>query len=540
MEDAWGEDRLMAKLSVNQCIGLWATDKTHVYSVKTTGQGLDAPGAYCKRIVQYAGGQTVDHVYATRCLTNFSMRPIWDQIMATESVRVAQLIYILGQLRVPQRCIKSVKTDCVVVQGLEPGRRRRVLGIADTCFKDLANLRRKYEKPGKNQMQLDDAYAMASREDDEDPVFRYGEGSVLQGFYKEPVMDAREPEPVMAWRDLNEADALAAATEEGLLVLGPPGTGKTHWVRSLVQRLREQGKRVDVIAKTHAACQNFGCDAQTADHWVRRHVRAGGLHCDYLVVDELSQMNAALWCDLSVASMKGVKLIMSGDWGQFGAIMDSYAGVPVPRDALECSDMLRQLVGSNRFRLTVNRRSDPAIFNYITSLRPGEEGERDYDDALAEARRLFPRTNQPANWTLTISHRRRVAVNAWRNEALKPEGAVRFAYERVGKAVANEPQSMWLWPGLTLIGAGAKVTKGVLCTVAAVSESEVQLSTGVKLTAEQVVRQTRLAHALTYASVQGLTLPGRVRLECDSPNVRLRHLYVGCSRATRHDLLEVA
>ena len=76
--------------------------------------------------------------------------------------------------------------------------------------------------------------------------------------------------------------------------------------------------------------------------------------------------------------------------------------------------------------------------------------------------------------------------------------------------------------------------------MAAVSENEVQLSTGVKLTAEQVVRQTRLAHALTYASVQGLTLPGRVRLECDSSNVRLRHLYVGCSRATRHDLLEVA
>ena len=80
---------------------------------------------------------------------------------------------------------------------------------------------------------------------------------------------------------------------------------------------------------------------------------------------------------------------MSGDWGQLGAIMDAYTGVPVPRDALERSDMLRQLAGSNRFRLTVNRCSDPTIFNYITCLRPGEADQRDYQDELVEARRLF-------------------------------------------------------------------------------------------------------------------------------------------------------
>ena len=105
--------------------------------------------------------------------------------------------------------------------------------------------------------------------------------------------------------------------------------------------------------------------------------------------------------------------------------------------------------------------------------------------------------------------------------------------------MANEPQSMYVWPGLVVIGAGGKCTKGILTSVVACSEEEVELSTGAKLQPQQLIRSTRLAHALTYASCQGLTLPGRVRLETDSPNMTLRHLYVGASRATAADLLEV-
>jgi hypothetical protein len=65
------------------------------------------------------------------------------------------------------------------------------------------------------------------------------------------------------------------------------------------------------------------------------------------------------------------------------------------------------------------------------------------------------------------------------------------------------------------------------------------LNTGQKLTRAECVRSLRLASALTYASCQGLTLKGRVRLETDSPNMTLRHLYVGISRATAADLVEV-
>ena len=87
-------------------------------------------------------------------------------------------------------------------------------------------------------------------------------------------------------------EALACAG--GLCLEGSPGVGKTHTLRRIVEHLRGSGLTVHVACKTHAATQNVGCGAVTLDHWVRRHVRAGGLTCDVLVLDEYTQIGAAL------------------------------------------------------------------------------------------------------------------------------------------------------------------------------------------------------------------------------------------------------
>ena len=66
------------------------------------------------------------------------------------------------------------------------------------------------------------------------------------------------------------------------------------------------------------------------------------------------------------------------------------------------------------------------------------------------------------------------------------------------------------------------------------------LSNGAALGREQVCKCTRLAHCLCYASVQGLTLPGVVRLEdTDSPLFCLRKLCVVISRATAAEKAQV-
>lgn len=48
MENAWGENLDLAKLSVNQMIGLWAIDARQIYHVKTSNDPCDGIGAWAR------------------------------------------------------------------------------------------------------------------------------------------------------------------------------------------------------------------------------------------------------------------------------------------------------------------------------------------------------------------------------------------------------------------------------------------------------------------------------------------------------------
>ena len=77
------------------------------------------------------------------------------------------------------------------------------------------------------------------------------------------------------------------------------------------------------------------------------------------------------------------------------------------------------------------------------------------------------------------------------------------------------PQTMRVWPGLKLIGAGGRVSKGINVHVAEVGPEKIVLDGGDSFTHAALLKHTRLCHAITYASCQGLTLEGRVFL-CDT------------------------
>ena len=143
--------------------------------------------------------------------------------------------------------------------------------------------------------------------------------------------------------------------------------------------------------------------------------------------------------------------------------------------------------------------------------------------------------------TLVISHSKRMAVNAAANRALAPEASKLLELEVIHIDLGcyetvtpqNSPQSMRVWPGLRLIGAGGKIPKG-----AEVEPDGVRLDNGMRLKNQELLRATRPSHAVTYASCQGLTLHNRIRLDLESCHLTLRHLYVGASRATSSELLE--
>ena len=158
-------------------------------------------------------------------------------------------------------------------------------------------------------------------------------------------------------------------------------------------------------------------------------------------------------------------------------------------------------------------RSDPGIFNFVKWLRVGEEACPTLEQAKARLKELFPSKPGWPDTTLVISHSKRMAVNAAANRALAPEGSKLLELEVIhmgcdtfiptngcSQTPQNSPQSMRVWPGLRLIGAGGKIPKGVFVAVAEVEPDGVRLDNGMRLKIQEVVRATRPSHAVTYAS----------------------------------------
>ena len=267
---------------------------------------------------------------------------------------------------------------------------------------------------------------------------------------------------------------------------------------------------------------------------------------DWLVVEEITQLDMALWADLACVGLNAdVTFLLLGDFRQLPAVLDSWAGRPISAP-LEHSQLIRDLAGGHRHELTENMRSDPGIFNFVKWLRVGEEACPTLEQAKARLKELYPSKPGWPDTTLVISHSKRMAVNAAANRALAPEASKLVEAEAshidlgccqaTNGAPQNSPQSMRVWPGLRLIRAGGKIPKGVFVAVAEEPDG-VRLDNGMRLKNQELLRATR-PNAVTYASCQGLTLHNRVRLDLESCHLTLRHLYVGASRATSSELLE--
>ena len=209
-----------------------------------------------------------------------------------------------------------------------------------------------------------------------------------------------------------------------LLLTGLPGTGKTRLARTIVARLRAG----------RGGAQNLGLGAQTADHWVRRYVRGGSAQkLDWLVVEEITQLDMALWADLACVGLNAdVKFLLLGDFRQLPAVLGRAAHQRAVGAASSSATWPAGTGTSSR-----EHASDPGIFNFVTWLRVGEE-------ACPTSKPGWPDT------TLVISHSKRMAAAA--NRALAPEASKLLELEVIhldlGKngcdkcITQNSPQSM--------------------------------------------------------------------------------------------------
>ena len=180
-------------------------------------------------------------------------------------------------------------------------------------------------------------------------------------------------------------------------------------------------------------------------------------------------VDMALWADLACVGLNADVKFLLGDFRQLPAVLDSWAGRPISAP-LEHSQLIRDLAGGHRRKLTENMRSNPGIFNFVKWLRVGKEACPTLEQAKARLKELYPS--------------KRMAVNAAANRALAPEASKLLELETqvihidLGETqngcsqTQNSPQSMRVWPGLRLIGAGGKIPKGVFVAVAEVDRTE--------------------------------------------------------------------
>ena len=546
MEEAWSEEARelgLPKRSVNCMVGLWAINESSEALSVVSGGIADGAGHWAKQ--EFSFDETVVHdwIHRVSLLDNSSMRPIHDFVMSTEHVAMANLRFVLARLKVPCTVL-DCKTDAFNLKCASQSLAKIKQAVEAVRHKDLHQLL----SPGGNLHGV----TLFPRKGEE-PVFKFRvEGTRLKGRFREPARDATCPAfEARLWADVGQEEAREMVLSgSSLLIIGPPGVGKSYWAASLCSQLVAEGSRVCIIAKTHASCANFshhlthfqtdseGPQVKTADHWAHAFVRRGGCPFDVILIEEASMINSSLWNEIAKAAMLVKQWVVLGDFNQFGAIADTFCGSPVTR-SVEDSYLLWDLCKGTRLRMTQNMRSDPQLFEFVL----GVVGNPDLPGLLAAARAQFPLRPGPCRYSLAISHATRVLVNRRANLAETTQHSEAVYYNAQPVKGDNAPQSFWCWPGLELIGAGGRCKKGLFLRVVSCSAERITLEGDggtLTLTPEVAMRCLRLTHCLTYASCQGLSLAGVRLLNTDSPHFGWKHLYVGASRCTSSRLLQVS
>ena len=353
-----------------------------------------------------------------------------------------------------------------------------------------------------------------------------------------------------------EEVADAIVKNRGGYVDGRGGTGKSYLIKLLVEKFEADGfvdmvknkkgefikkSRVHCVAFTHVASQNI--EGQTLVHELHRHARSKRL---VVIVDEASLVPLNMWSLILNLRFTGNIVVALGDYqGQLLSIADQHLGEKM-RD-FPMSNFMYDLCNGLYVELRRYRRGDDFDhFQFVGSIYPKHNIELSV--ALEMAQERYPaRGALFFGTTLCLSHRCRVSVNAAVNKALTRSNAV-LVPAMSANNLPNQPQDMFVWPGMDLMAVVPQSTglvkNGVrykvldVCDnkfeIVAINDEDARTATSFVVDKKELGSNFRLTHALTYFSSQARTIRGGLRLaQTSHKNFTLRHLVLGLGRAPR-------
>ena len=308
------------------------------------------------------------------------------------------------------------------------------------------------------------------------------------------------------------------------------------------------------VAPTYVAAKQMrgGITCQAA---VQRNVH-NRFQVQVMVVDEVSMVSTNLLERMARWSIMGLKFVLLGDFSQL---------LPVGVDGntrwrVEDSRTFMKLAGHLRIVLNQNRRAaaDPKHFKRIMALRPMVDEPLDH--IVPAFMQHYPWTGpvtQPIAYYICLSHRTRMRINRWQNvlEMNRQDRVLLVPSYGFQKGCSSQPQDMWIWPGLHLIGGGRtsrNVLNGVVYIVVNFTDEAITVKTHpdfttdpeatIELPIREAAENLRLCYAAVYHSCQGRTLHNQHIMLMDTHHVHFtgRHLYVGASRVTEGQYLHIA
>ena len=585
---SYTEDEIVAEYKglILAMQGSWTSQHTYSWKVCNARYEEDAPAAVHMWRPNDDGTRRL--MMRDEVLTNKTMFPIGRIALDLEHLRMFEMLQVLKKLPKPPS-IHGCINDCFMLSGISSEEAKEccsTLSYPDgtPVFKlkegprlaPLCEWKYKCCHPRMSRWRANGEHlSLDSSHITKDAFWLRNKDSRSYRYLEEPEGLGRFPDGSVD-DAFQEEVAEAGVENEGILILGAGGTGKSEIIKRLTTKFEAKGywdppskkfpkgrSRVILCGFTHVAAANLD-DGITVFRTLHRDARRKRT---VFVFDEASMISLSMWGLIAQLKFTGNIIVVLGDFdGQFGPIFEESP------DDLPFSRFMLDLVNNLVVRMRKYRRGDDyEHFKFTTSIYPRKLAERNesLQNALTAARRRYPTRGVDCVGTnLVVTHRTRVQVNEEVNSWLAPTDSVLVkASEYANLRDANKPQDMRIWEGIVLMarvkgmlkiktaGGDYQLQNGRRYQVmaiaitedsstefemACVNDKDEKVSETIMMSEEDLARTMRLTHAFTYYSSQARTITGELRLcDTDHRHFSLRHLIVGLGRAPRGDVVQV-